>query len=93
MTVDKTNKPLQGIFTCHPHKGGRHHQTGKPVELMRDVLSIVKQAGHVLDPFMGSGSTGVAAIELGLKFTGIEYTQHYYNVANERMLEAKAAAC
>ena len=39
--------------------------TGKPVPLMRELVSIVPPGGHVLDPFMGSASTGVACIETG----------------------------
>ena len=52
---------------------------------MRDLLKLVPQGGAVLDPFMGSGSTLVAAQELGLSGVGIEKNEHYYNVAQHRL--------
>lgn len=44
--------------------------------------------GHILDPFMGSGTTGVAALKQGKRFTGIEVSGHYFEVAVERMRAA-----
>lgn len=76
---------LKGMFTCTPNKGGRFHQTGKPVELMKEVCAVCEPDGVILDPFMGSGSTGVAAMEIGRKFVGIEYTRNYFNVSANRM--------
>ncbi|WP_067522459.1 DNA-methyltransferase [Endozoicomonas ascidiicola] len=83
---------LPGITSCAVSKGGRFHQTGKPVELMKEVISIVEPGGIILDPFMGSGSTGVAALETGRQFVGIEYTEHYFNVAIERLGGVTVAA-
>jgi len=51
----------------------------------------VEQAGEVqtiLDPFMGSGTTGVAAIQLGRKFIGIEREERYFDIACERIAAA-----
>ena len=51
------------------------------------------QAGRpatVLDPFMGSGSTGVACVQLGLAFTGIERERKYFDIACERISRAQA---
>ena len=79
---------LPGMTSCSVNKGGRFHQTGKPVELMKEVVKICEPGGTVLDPFMGSGSTGVACAELGRGFTGIEYTEHYHGVAVERLEDA-----
>lgn len=67
------------------------HMTGKPIDLMRQLVSIVPPDGHVLDPFMGSASTGVACIGTGRRFTGIEVTQHYYDVSVERLKAATQA--
>ena len=67
------------------------HMTGKPVPLMRELVSIVPPGGHVLDLFAGSASTGVACIETGRQFTGIEVTQHYYDVSVERLEAATQA--
>ena len=55
---------------------------------MRELVSIMPPGGHVLDPFIGSASTGVACIETGRGFAGIEVTQHYYDVSARRLAEA-----
>jgi len=68
----------------------RHHPTQKPLELM---LWCIEQAGNpetILDPFMGSGTTGVAAIQLGRKFTGIEREAKYFDIACQRIEQAYA---
>ena len=57
---------------------------------MRDLMAICPEYGSVLDPFMGSGSTGVACLETGRKFIGIEMEMHYYDVARNRLLNATA---
>ena len=62
----------------------------KPVALMRDLMAIAPEGGVVLDPFMGSGSTGVACAETGRSFVGVEMTEHYYSVARARIAEAYA---
>lgn len=66
----------------------RHHQAEKPVSLLKELLKIVPEGGSVLDPFMGSGSTGVACQELGLDFIGIELDEIYFDIAKERIGEA-----
>lgn len=67
----------------------RHHQTEKPVSLLEQLIQIVPEGGTVLDPFMGSGSTGVACVKTGRDFIGIELDEHYYNVARMRVLDAQ----
>ena len=63
---------------------GREHPTQKPVEVMR--WSISKTKGQtVLDPFMGSGTTGVACVQLGRKFIGIELEPRYFDIAVKRI--------
>jgi site-specific DNA-methyltransferase (adenine-specific) len=64
----------------------RAHPTQKPVALME--WCIEKTDGVVLDPFMGSGTTGVAAIKLGRKFIGIEIEPKYFDIACRRIEEA-----
>jgi DNA modification methylase len=66
----------------------RVHPTQKPIELMRWCLSFVPKAKTVIDPFMGSGTTGVACAELGLKFTGIEREKSYFDHACTRIEQA-----
>ncbi len=67
-----------------PTKG--NHPTQKPVELCKYLIKTYTNEGDVvLDNCMGSGSTGVAAIELNRQFVGIEKDEHWFNVAKERI--------
>lgn len=69
---------------------GKQHPTQKPVELMEWCLSIIPDASVVLDPFMGSGTTGVACVNLGRKFVGIERERKYFDIACQRIDAANA---
>ncbi len=65
------------------------HPTQKSIKLMSDIIKIHTNQGElVLDPFMGSGTTGVAAIENGRRFIGIELEEEYYNIAERRLKNA-----
>lgn len=66
----------------------RSHPTQKPVSVMR--FSVEKTSGLVLDPFMGSGTTGVACVKLGRKFIGIEIDEGYFDIACQRIRKAYA---
>lgn len=73
--------------------GHKEHPTQKPVELLRQLIKVATPAGGlVVDPFAGSGSTGVAALLEGRRFLGIEREPHYVEVARERLAEAVADA-
>ena len=63
------------------------HPTQKPIRLM--VKLVRKTAGTLLDPFMGSGTTGVACMNLGRKFIGIEIEPKYFDIACERIDQAQ----
>lgn len=79
---------LDGLHTCNINKGGdRCHQTGKPIPLMQEIVRIVPEGGLILDPFMGSGSTGVACLKDGYRFHGIELTDYYYEVSKQRLAQ------
>lgn len=66
------------------------HMTVKPLALMRYLVRLVtRKGGIVLDPFMGSGTTGVAAIQEGMNFIGIERDPHYYEIATRRISAVK----
>lgn len=68
---------------------GNVHPTVKPMKLMKYLVQLVTpEGGTVLDPFMGSGTTGVAALELGDKFIGIEKEPDYFKIAEKRVSEA-----
>lgn len=64
------------------------HPTQKPVKLMAWCLRFLPDAKTILDPFMGSGTTGVAAIHAGRDFIGIERDPKYYEIACRRIAEA-----
>ena len=68
----------------------RFHPTQKPPQLMEWCLSLVPDAVTILDPFMGSGTTGVACAKLGRKFIGIEIEPKYYEIALRRIEAAYA---
>lgn len=61
------------------------HPTQKPIALMGWCLEQLPSAMLVLDPFMGSGTTGVAAVRLGRKFIGIEIEPRYFDIACKRI--------
>ncbi len=63
------------------------HPTQKPVALMEWMLSLipVSEGATVLDPFMGSGTTGIACIRTGRRFIGIEKDARYFQIAKERL--------
>ena len=79
-TEGVANRPLRS----------NHHPTVKPVSLMRYLCRLITPpGGTVLDPFMGSGSTGVAALLEGFHFAGIEMEQEYIDIAQRRIDWAK----
>lgn len=67
---------------------GKRHPTQKPVELMRWCLGFIKEARTIIDPFMGSGTTGVACVREGRCFVGIEIDPDYFEIACERVRKA-----
>lgn len=65
---------------------GAEHPTQKPVELMKwTILHLPRDVQSICDPFMGSGSTGVAAVKLGRSFIGIEREPSYFDIAYRRI--------
>lgn len=65
---------------------GNHHPTVKPVELMKYFITLLtRPRGHVLDCFAGSFTTGVAAQQLGFRFTGIEIDPAYVKIGIRRL--------
>ena len=71
---------------------GREHPTQKPLGLMAWCMDKAKvpDGGTVLDPYMGSGTTGVAAVNTGRKFIGVEMVREYFDSACERISRAQA---
>jgi site-specific DNA-methyltransferase (adenine-specific) len=76
---------LPGVFRYGIKQDDKHHVTGKPTELMLDVIRICPAGGTILDPFMGSGTTGVAAAMAGYHFIGVESDRECFDVAERRI--------
>ena len=89
-TFNNDGKALHDFYetpvTPKSEKGCGKHPTQKPVELMDYFVRTLTNTGDiVLDPFMGSGSSGVSARRLGRKFVGIELDENYFDIAMQRM--------
>lgn len=83
-----TEKPyLRSLFSASVVSGSEKvgHPTQKSLSVMKSIISIHTNENQlILDPFMGSGTTGVAAIELGRNFIGIEKEKKYFEMAKRR---------
>lgn len=83
-----TNYPHTDIYFANGKKG--HHPTQKPVALLEYLIKTYTLEGEtVLDNTMGSGSTGVACVNTGRKFIGIEQDDKYFEIAQKRIAEAQ----
>jgi len=71
-------------------KDGAEHPTQKPVRLMEWCMTFTPEAITVCDPFMGSGTTGVACANMGKSFVGIERERKYFDIACQRISAAQA---
>jgi DNA modification methylase len=65
------------------------HPTQKPVPVMNWCISHIPEAKTIIDPFMGSGTTGVSAVKADIKFTGIEREIKYFDIACRRIEDAQ----
>jgi site-specific DNA-methyltransferase (adenine-specific) len=72
-----------------PRGQERKHSTQKPAGVMADIVRVAtRNAGTILDPFAGSGTTGVACVQTGRKFIGIEMDAGYVEIARARIAQA-----
>ena len=81
----------RGVYKHLVNPSDRHrlHPTEKPWRLFAEILADFTNEGEaILDPFMGSGTTGVACVKLGRKFIGIELDPDYFEIACERIRDA-----
>ena len=79
-----------GVVNADGHNQRRVHPTQKPVTLMKRILLDYTHEGDtILDPFMGSGTTGMAAVLEGRNFIGIEIDPTYFAIAERRIKEAQ----
>lgn len=88
----KAVRRIQWRWNGMIRQGGedRFHPTQKPLAVMKWVIDLCPKADIILDPFMGSGTTGVAAVQMGRKFIGIEREPRYFDIACERISRAQA---
>lgn len=84
------DKVPSNIIFCPANKKNKYHETEKPVELIKKLINIfsINENHTILDFTMGSGSTGVACVEVNRKFIGIELNSNYFNIAKQRIEEA-----
>lgn len=89
------NPARRNVMTADALRAGNHekvgHPTQKPMAVMRHLIdSLVSPGTTALDMFMGSGTTGVAAVQMGRKFIGIEREPKYFDIACQRIEHAQA---
>jgi len=81
-------KALRSIVVNRSSLVGSEHPTQKPIQVMTWSINQLGNPEIILDPFMGSGTTGVAAIQMGRKFIGIEREPKYFDIACKRIEQA-----
>lgn len=87
-----TGSTAPGAFLHHPPKQNeREHITQKPVEVIEWLLRPLADGGTVLDPFIGSGTAGVACLRRGFRFIGIDKDAGYCEIARRRLEAADQA--
>jgi len=83
-TIDVIEGPIVST------KDNTDHPTTKPLWIMKRLVTVCTNAGAtILDPFMGSGTTGVACVQTGRKFIGVEIESKYFEIAVKRISEAQ----
>jgi site-specific DNA-methyltransferase (adenine-specific) len=86
--LDKNSRQIScSIAETNPERAG--HPTQKPIKVMRASIEYAGQCSVIVDPFMGSGTTGVAALSAGRSFIGIEIEPKYFDIACERIENAQ----
>lgn len=92
MATERNAPMLPGVISCSVKQDDKHHITGKPTEVMRWLVRLCERGGRILDPFAGSGTTGVAALLEGFAFVGFEREAAYHAIASRRLREAEERA-
>lgn len=93
VSVNNEYYPTNLLRISNAVRNGRQHPTQKPVALMEYLIKTYTNEGEtVLDNCMGSGTTGVACMNTGRRFIGIEMDAGYFKIAQDRIMEAASAA-
>lgn len=80
----------QNVLSIPPvHGDDKNHQSEKPIELIKTIIGATPQGSTIIDPFMGSGTTGVACVQTGRNFIGCEIDPDYFKIAQRRIEEAQ----
>jgi DNA modification methylase len=92
-TFNRQNGKYESSVLKYPSESGggfrRYHPTQKNLKMIEYLIKIhTNENDVVLDPFMGSGTTGVACMNLNRRFMGIELDESYFNIAKNRIEEA-----
>jgi site-specific DNA-methyltransferase (adenine-specific) len=93
-TFNNDGKLIHDFFetslTTKKEKKYGAHPTQKPESIIRHFIKLLSNPGDVvIDPFMGSGTTGKVAIELGREFLGVEISKKYYEMAKKRIMSQR----
>lgn len=85
------DQPVRAFNYAHAQLAseGKEHPTQKPVPLMKWCINFLPKARTILDPFMGSGTTGVAAVQMERAFIGVEREPKYFGIACKRIDDAQ----
>lgn len=86
----KHGGPWPGFFQCTVRQSDKFHQTGKPTELMVELVQCVPKRGRIIDPFAGSATTLVAAMRTGRRAIGVEQSPEIFETAVERLEREQA---
>ena len=88
---DKSEYVKWDVFDDVTETGNEwYHPACKPASLMRKITQLTSEGDTILDPFMGSGTTGVACVETGRNFIGIEIDADYFAIAQRRIADAQS---
>lgn len=80
----------QNVYKSQPVNGrDKIHIAEKPIDVIKWIIGVTPKGAIILDPFMGGGAAGVACVQTGRKYIGIEIDPNYFNVAGERIQEAQ----
>jgi len=90
MPLDRPAPTLPGVIREPVRKADKFHMTGKPTDLMRQVVKICGRDGVILDPFAGSGTTLVAAAMEGYGWQGSEMLEHNCEITRQRLAALSA---